>query len=498
MPTTTPVIAGFYPDPSVCRVGDTYYLVNSSFEYLPGLPIHTSADLKTWTFVGNALTRTTQIAEHAGDPSGGIFAPTIRHHAGKFWIVGTNFNDVMLGRGQFIITADDPAGPWSDPVWVDAAVGIDPDLVWDDDGVCHLTWAAFTPEIQGIASAPVDVVRGSLLAPPRLLWQGTGGAHAEGPHLYRKDGWWYLLLAEGGTERGHMTTIARARTLEGPFETAPNNPILSHRSTSEPVQNVGHADLIQLADGSWAAVHLGVRPHGRTPSFHVLGRETFVIGIDWRDEWPVAAEGRFLVSPTDHSFVDDFSAGQLDPRWLGVGRFPTNFSRPSAQGLVLSASAAPDRKAVLAARVRDLQWRAEARMRVAEGEAAFSLRIDDRHAYALVYDGEAVRAELRIGPLRSEVGVFKLAGGQPPTLGIRASMRDAGPYFTADEPDMVELIVACDGQPVHSFGAFDGRYLSTEVAGGFTGRLLGIEATRGQAIVEYVRYQTDTVEETPC
>src|SRR5690606_29267786 len=189
------------------------------------------------------------------------------------------------------------AGPWSEPVFVREAIGIDPDLAWDDDGTCYLTWhdLDFVRGGKGIIQAPVDPMTGELLAPAYPVWQGSGMIAAEGPHLHRVGDWWYLMLAEGGTERGHSVTIARAPHPSGPYEACPHNPILTRRSTGHPVQNTGHADLVERSDGSWAAVYLGVRVQGSTPGFHVLGRETFLAGVEWIDGWPQFDVGHFDV-----------------------------------------------------------------------------------------------------------------------------------------------------------------------------------------------------------
>jgi xylan 1,4-beta-xylosidase len=485
-----PILPGLYPDPSVCRAGDRYYVVNSSFEYLPGLPIHASSDLASWKPVGNALTRPSQIAEHEGAASSGVYAPTIRHHDGRFWIIATNILDLAAGRSHFILCADDPSGPWSEPVHVDGANGIDPDLMWDDAGVCRLTWASFSPELRGIASVPIDPSTGALLEQPRLLWQGTGLAHAEGPHLYQFDGWWYLLVAEGGTERGHTASVARARSLDGQWEPSPSNPVLTHRSTDHPVQNVGHADLVQLADGSWAAVHLGVRPHGQTPKFHAVGRETFLVGVDWVDGWPVVDEDRFSVAASEHAFTDRFDSADLHPRWLGVGRFPESFtrSRPGS-GLEIDADRAAPGKAMLATRVTDLMWTATVELAAWEGSGRFLLRVDDKHSYAMAYDGDSVEATLTIGPVTHCVGRVPVPEGTVPTLRISARIPEGAPYVGPDEPDLVELaVIAADGSE-HVFGEYDGRYLSSEVAGGFTGRVLGVEALTGRIVVRLATYR---------
>jgi len=241
MDAKVPVISGFHPDPTICRVGEEYYLANSSFEYFPGAPLWRSLDLGEWSPVGNILSRRSQFARGDGRPSGGIFGSTLRHHAGRFWFVTTNMSD--FGRGHLLVSAADPAGPWTDPVHFAGAIGIDPDLAWDADGTCYLNWCSFTHG-GAIAQARVDPHTGALLEEPRLLWAGSGLAYPEGPHLYQRDGLWYLVIAEGGTERGHAVSVARAEHPTGPFEPHPANPIFSHRSTPHPVQNVGHADLI--------------------------------------------------------------------------------------------------------------------------------------------------------------------------------------------------------------------------------------------------------------
>ncbi|WP_157873298.1 glycoside hydrolase family 43 protein, partial [Streptomyces neyagawaensis] len=191
---SNPVIPGFHPDPSVCRVGDDYYLACSSFEYFPGVPLFHSRDLVHWTQIGNALDRSSQLRLPRETPaSGGIYAPTLRHHDGRFWLIVTN----VSGDGNLLFTATDPAGPWSEPVRLPGVHGIDPDLAWDDDGTCWCTTA-------GVAQIRIDPHTGETLGASRRLWSGTPGAKApEAPHLYRIGDHWYLLIAEGGTERCH-------------------------------------------------------------------------------------------------------------------------------------------------------------------------------------------------------------------------------------------------------------------------------------------------------
>src|SRR5690349_19562492 len=307
-----PVIPGFHPDPSICRVGADYYLACSSFEYFPGVPIFHSRDLVHWTQLGNALDRPSQLPLPVDTPSSaGIYAPTLRHHDGRFWLITTN----VTHGGNFLVTATDPAGPWSDPIPAPGVHGIDPDLAWDEDGTCWCT-------VAGVSQIRLDPATGTTTGAARRIWSGTPGAQApEAPHLYRIGDWWYLLIAEGGTERGHSVSVARARTPRGPYQPAPGNPVLSHRSTDRPIQSTGHSDLVRAPDGSWALVLLGTRPRGRTPAFHVLGRETFLAPVTWADGWPVVgpvperhrAPGGWQPIPPP-PVRDDFDGDRLGPQ----------------------------------------------------------------------------------------------------------------------------------------------------------------------------------------
>ncbi|MFD0820216.1 family 43 glycosylhydrolase, partial [Micromonospora zhanjiangensis] len=328
-----PVLPGFHPDPSVCRVGEDYYLVCSSFEYVPGVPIFHSRDLVAWRQIGNVLDRPGQLELPADtDASCGIFAPTIRHHDGRFWVVTTN---VSIGR-HLIVTATDPAGPWSDPVHLDLP-HVDPSLAWDDNGDCWLTTS-------GVDAYRIDPATGTVLEGPLPMWSGTGGQYPEAPHLYRVGDWWYLLVSEGGTHTGHAVSIARARSPRGPFEPGPGNPFLTHRSTDRPVQATGHADLVQAVDGGWWMILLGIRAKGQWPPYHVLGRETFLVPVRWVDGWPVvdpveeltavpAGSGPVEVPTAPWVRRDDFDEPRLAPEWISPrGRPDTAWSLTDRPG----------------------------------------------------------------------------------------------------------------------------------------------------------------------
>lgn len=474
----TPAIPGFYSDPTMCAGPDAVYLAHSSFEYFPGVPVWRSTDLISFTQVGNAIDRPDQfdLSTFAG-ASAGIYGSTIRYHDGRYWFATTNIGQVR--QGQVILTATDPAGPWSDPVFVPGTVGIDPDLAWDEQGRCYLTWCGFP---DGIVQVIVNPETGEVLSDRRTLWGGTGMKAPEGPHLYQVDGWWYLMIAEGGTERGHSVTIARSRRPDGGFEPCPHNPILTHRSTSHPVQSVGHADLVEWQGRWWACYH-GTRPHGRTPEYHVIGRETMVCPVEWVDGWPVLREDQALEYAPDTSLTTDFT-GPLDSRWVSPQGDLSN-ATASPEGLVLEAG----RPVVI--RVQDLSWLAEATVDVTAGSARLLVYLDDDHWYALDADADSIRAVGRSKPFEQEFGRTTTPDASAVPLRLSATLPQASPLGPPSEPDLITFAVGST-----ELATIDGRHLSTEVAGGFTGRTVGVQCLTGRVVVRRFRYEP--VESAPA
>ncbi|MGZ4372759.1 MAG: glycoside hydrolase family 43 protein, partial [Gaiellaceae bacterium] len=479
-----PILPGLHPDPSVCRVDDTFFLACSSFEYFPGVPLYRSHDLKTWEQIGHVLDRPSQLDVSRAGPSGGVFAPTLRHHDGRFWLITTNTSD---GGYQLLVHATDAAGPWSGPVRIPAAVGIDPDLAWDG-GTCLLTYAdqSLGPQTGAIVQAALDPETGTLLGEPKRLWSGTGGRYPEAPHLYRRGDTWYLMLAEGGTERAHSVTIARGPSPSGPFEACPNNPILTHRGLNRSVQNTGHADLVERADGSWAVVYLGVRPSGESPQYHVLGRETFAQEVEWIDGWPVLTEqiAPPAAAPAVHS--DDFDDERLSFDWVSPGCPPSEIVSLDDPPGWLTVRAGERGPAFVGRRQEHLCCSVRALVDASAGCGGLSLRIDPRHHYDLELSAGELRVVAQIGPVCEVVArtaaVPELASG---AVGLRLDVvrPDAGP-FERTGPDTVVLRYETDGGAAIELARLDGRYLSTEVAGGFTGRFVGIYASTGVVRVD--------------
>ena len=339
-----PIIPGYNPDPSVCRVGEDYYLVTSSFEDFPGVPVYHSRDMVNWEQIGYCLTRRSQLELKNCPPSRGIFAPVIRYHQGRFYMITTNVSH----GGNFYVWTEDPAGEWSEPIFL-AQGGIDPSLFFDDDGKVYLTSNQPTGGDWTIAQSEIDIATGRLLTKPRTVWTGTGGRHPEGPHLYKINGKYYLMIAEGGTELGHMETIARSDSPYGPFESCPHNPILSQRDHPLNIlQATGHGDLVQAHDGSWWIVFLGYRLSRN--AFHHLGRETFLAPVTWdEDGWPhVYGDGQIHTTMEAELLPqkpfapdpvrDDFDGQRLALPWNylrnpNLADYDLNTGRKSAIGL---------------------------------------------------------------------------------------------------------------------------------------------------------------------
>jgi xylan 1,4-beta-xylosidase len=480
---TNPILPGFNPDPSICRAGNDYYVATSTFEYFPGVPIYHSKDLLSWRLVGHALTRKSQLELDGARSSQGIFAPTLRYHAGTFYMVTTN----MSSGGSFYVTAKDPAGPWSEPVWLKEPVfTMDPSLCFDDDGAVYYTRHGEGRD-GGIYQAELDLERGRLKSEPRKIWGGTGGIWPEGPHLYRIRDYYYLLISEGGTSYDHSLTVARSRSPWGPFESCPHNPIFTHRERpDQPIQALGHADLVQTPDGHWFCVLLGIRPSGGR--FHHLGRETFLAPVTWSaDGWPVINGGAPLALKTSASGLpqpapwpplparDDFDQPTLDRRWNFIRnpseaawslRARPGFLRLNGNDVSLDDVGSP---AFVGRRQQDLSARAATSLEfsptVAGQRAGLTLRANELNHYDLSITHEQGRRVIelctRIAGQTTRVALESLDDG-PVVLGVDA------------RPDRYELWFARKVR--RTLGAAPTRPLSSEQAGGFTGVYFGLYA----------------------
>ncbi len=342
-----PILSGFYPDPSITRAGNKFYLVNSTFTYFPGIPVLESADLVHWQHIGNVIDRPAQLDFDGLGVSRGVFAPDIEFHDGTFYVLNT----AVDSGGNFYSTAKNPAGPWSGPVWLPEIDGIDPSLFFDDDGKAYLLNngpPVGTPLYDGHRAIWIQEFRiatGKLVGPRKLLVNGgvdfsKKPIWIEGPHLYRRKGWYYLMCAEGGTGPQHSEVVLRARSPWGPFVPYAGNPILTQRDLdagrTNPITNAGHADLVEAPDGSWWAIFLATRTYavdGHTQ--YNTGRETFLLPVAWQDGWPIILPHGETIPYVAHApkrtaaasqapfsgnftWRDDFTASALDEAWLNV------------------------------------------------------------------------------------------------------------------------------------------------------------------------------------
>lgn len=502
-----PILSGYYPDPSITRVGDDYYLVNSSFTNFPGLPVFRSKDLVNWTQVGNALDRPGQVDFTGVRASQGIYAPDISYHDGLFYII-TTCSSCPGGTGNFVVTAKDPAGPWSQPVTIRGLQGIDPSLVRDGDKLYvvynnapegkpryeghRAIWIAeLDPRTLQFAGKPKVLVDGGVVPAKRPIW-------IEGPHIFKKDGYYYLICAEGGTADDHSEVVFRSRAVTGPYVPGPVNPILTQRDLDpkrpNPVTTAGHADFVQTQNGQWWAVFLATRPY--PGNFYNIGRETFMLPVDWKDGWPLMlAQGRtvpYAVTkpalppqppapvPTSGNFayVDEFD-GPLSSAWIGI-RIPRARLYTVERGDLVLRAGAPlgDLRGVPAFVGRRQQHHVATVSTVVDvvprhdGDRAglVAMQNDDNHVFLGV---------TRSGG-KDVVALYKTEGGKETLVASRPAASGR-----------VELVMDMDGgQASYRYRAgdvtttladkVDIRFLSTQKAGGFVGVVIGPYAASGR------------------
>ena len=488
-----PVIPGFYPDPSVCRVGEDYYLVNSSFEYFPGVPIWHSRDLVHWRQIGHVLTRRSQLELGGVKCSDGIYAPTIRFHQGVFYMITT-----LVSSGSyrnFYVTAKNPAGPWSDPVWYDQS-GIDPSLFFDDNGKVYFQsnrGMTFKME-RAIYQSEMELETGRRLTEPRLIWRGSGGSYVEGPHLYQRDGWYYLLTAEGGTSYGHMVAIARSRNIWGEYEGCPHNPILSNRHAYEQIHGTGHADLVQAADGTWWMVHLAFRK--TVGDIHTLGRETCLAPVEWREGWPVVNQ-----TGTNAEFVhartlaahpwpppparDDFDSEQLGLTWIHLRNpVPENYSLRARRGCLrlrgssdnLLAAASPT---LVARRQQHFEFTATTSLEFdpanSNEEAGLTLLMTNEHHYNFLVTSRGGQRVLRV---KYHLELIEQTAVEIPLAPGAVQLRISGTR------ELYHFSFCQGEQAFREVAKVNTRYLGTEVTSGYNGVVIGLYATgNGRACV---------------
>ncbi len=492
-----PILSGYYPDPSVTRVGDDYYLVNSSFAHFPGLPVFHSKDLVHWTQIGNAIDRPEQLDFTGRRTSEAVFAPDISYHDGVFYIVNT----CVACKGNFVITAKDPKGRWSNPIWLPFE-GIDPSIYWEGDRAYIVNNRApdETPRYDGhraiwlqeydwragkMVGDSIQLVNGGVDITKKPVW-------IEGPHVFRKDGWYYLTAAEGGTSVNHSQVVLRSRALRGPYLAYVGNPILTQRDLDparpHPITSAGHAELVQTRNGDWWATFLAVRPY--EGDYYNIGRETFLLPVTWKDGWPVilpkgrtvpfvARAPKLPQSPApvptagDFAYTDEFDGGRLAMQWIGV-RTPSRPVYRVADGDLILAPGPPigdlsSAPAFMARRQQHHVATVSTAVRFVpdtDGERAGLAAVQSDENY-LVFGITRIAGKPVVALYTADKGRETLvasapiAAGEPVTLTIRAT----GGTMAFDYQGRTGLrTLARD---------VDARFLSTKTAGGFVGTLIG-------------------------
>lgn len=331
-----PILKGMYPDPSIVRVDDTYYLVNSTFEYYPGIAISKSTDLLNWEKLPSIAQLPEQADLRLANSNEGIFAVCVRYYQDHFYVITTNFSEfkTLIIRGT--LTDNKQNIVWEEKRVTVDVYGIDPDLFFEDDH-CFLQFTGYIDDkgTKAIQQLEIDPKTGNILRGPEVLTLGTGGRDVEGPHIIQKNDWYYLLMAEGGTGVGHFITMMRSKNIWGPFtEEKGINPLFTNRDRAdEPLQNIGHADLFQDPAGNWWLTCLGTRPAqvGFTQITN-LGRETLLYPVTWDQDWPIIYNGipaqtvdltdfinhqkTVINSQKNEDFIDCFSEANLHPEWV--------------------------------------------------------------------------------------------------------------------------------------------------------------------------------------
>ena len=502
-----PIISGFYPDPSIVRVEDDYYLVHSSFSYFPGIPVFHSKDLVNWTQIGNVLDRPTQMPVDSLGISRGVFAPTIEYNDGTFYVLNT----LVDAGGNFMVTAKDPAGLWSEPIWLDRVGGIDPSIFFDDDGKVYILnndapeggplyeghRAVWIREYDVAAnksiSAPKVIINGGIDLSARPIW-------IEGPHLMKINGEYFLLAAEGGTGPNHSQVVLKGNNAMGPFTPGPIgliNPILTQRhipvDREFPVEYTGHADIVETANNEWWSVFLGVRPYdGR--NFNT-GRETFLLPVSWKDGWPVILQGDATVpvklprpnlpeqrSPeirTNGNFEYTYNFNnELGPQWLFIRTPRENWHSISGGYLNITPRSAHISSLGQPSFVGHRQKHAYATVETKlnykpkhAGDEAGLVAFQNREYYLFfgLRMNELGSTELQLRKVNgNKVDLSRTITFKKNKVSLKLEARggEYDFYFSTNNGSDWELF----------YKGVDGRVLSTENAGGFVGAVVGMYA----------------------
>jgi len=521
---TNPILKGFYPDPSIVKVGTDYYLINSTFSYFPGIPVMHSKDLKNWKQIGNVIDRPSQLDFMSERMTRGLFAPAISFYKGVYYVTCTDIDN----DGNFVVTATNPAGPWSDPVKIPQVRGIDPSLYFDSaTDKAYIIYNSDAPENKPLYSGhrtirmyAFDYKNLKVTGEEKILVNGgvdisTKPVWIEGPHIIQKFGWYYLYAAEGGTSVNHSQVVLRSKDVWGPYVPYEKNPILTQRNLPEdrpnPITSAGHADLVEGPNGQWYAVFLAVRPY--EGDYYNTGRETFLAPVEWKDEWPVINPNNKLIPYTftenikevkqkgalpqsgnfDYTLTFD---KKLDPSLLFLRtKDESSFSLSKQKGLTLKLK--PEtimekgNPSFIGKRQQHLYGMTDVLMTFdpkSENEkAGLVIFQDEKHFYYLCQSKVGTQNMIQLFK-STETSTMELLAQTPVTaksLKLRIqSEGDKYSFFYATKGNKF-IVLKSD---------VDGKFLSTKTAGGFIGSIYGMYATssgqpsNNEASYKFLRY----------
>jgi len=527
-----PILPGFYPDPSICQKGDDYYIATSTFSFFPGIPIFHSTDLVNWTQIGNVLDRPSQYRNTDLPVSAGIYAPAIAYnpHNNTFYLTTT----YVRGGGNFVVTAKNPAGPWSDPAWLPEVRGIDPSLFFDEDGRAYLTnnedpeGGSLYVGHKATWIQEFDWKNNKMIGPRKMIRNGGHNLAdkpiwIEAPHIYKVNGYYYLTAAEGGTSINHSQVIFRSKDIWGLYETNPNNPILTQRGLPAdrefPVTNAGHADFIQTSTGDWYAVFLACRPYTEKNEYNI-GRETFLLPVNWKSEWPIILpkdelmplvlkdtklvknqlKNQNIMGNGNFSWIEEFDEGELGFDWLFL-RTPQEkwyTMQEGKPGIILKLRDVNMRELKQPTFIGRHQQHHNMTIETklvfipADSNEMAGLCLFQNEAYHLTFGVTKINEKICVVVQKAKEDVNIVRNMSPDNFDgtvekvilakkdlsasfkgeifLRASMKDGEFSFAANTTGEWETIL--DG--------IDATYLSTSKAGGFIGTIIGIYASSNE------------------
>ena len=511
-----PILQGCYPDPSICRKGNDYYLVTSTFAMFPGVPIFHSTDLVNWKQIGHVLDRKSQLKVEDCGISAGIYAPTIRYNANNdtFYMITTQFSG---GFGNIVVKTKDSMKGWSDPIKL-AFNGIDPDIFFDDNGKAYIVhndapdrgkelyeghrvikiWDYDVEKDSVIQGTSKIIVDGGVDITKKPIW-------IEAPHMYKKNGKYYLMCAEGGTGDNHSEVVFISDSPKGPFKPWNNNPILSQRhlpiDRPNKIDWAGHADIVEGQDGKYYGVFLGIRPN--TANMVNTGRETFILPVDWSGTFPVFENGLIpmeckIKTPAgvvnhqgkdgffqngNFTFTENFTSANLDYRWVGLRTDPKDIVTIGKKGglkMVTYASNIKEVKPISALFYRQQHARFSAQTTV-----NFKPKSDNDLAGLTCYQSERFNYVFGITKEGKKDILLLARTERGKTTIIAKTEVDAKQPITLYVDGMdndYKFNYSVGGEVINLGGTVSGDILSTNRAGGFTGAMIGLYTTKGNTI----------------